>query len=97
MDCTQAETLIGPYVDDNLPAEARRQVEQHLLTCTKCAWDAQTQRIARDRLRGEPGEIVASDAFRARVLSRLRADNGHLAPSEPTEAEPLQYQLPISL
>jgi anti-sigma factor RsiW len=98
MNCDEAADLIGPYVDDDLPTEARRRVEDHLLACRVCAWDAMTLRITRDRLREGIGEVVASDAFRARALSHLRADNAHLAPSaEADHADRAQYQLPISL
>jgi hypothetical protein len=39
---------------------------------------------------------VASDAFRARALARLRKDNKHLSPTEPEEIAATQYRLPIT-
>lgn len=95
--CERAAELVGPYIDDDLPAEARRRVEAHLLTCPACAWEAQSLRLTRDRLREGIGEAAASDAFRARALARLRADNPHLAPAEPAADEPTQYHLPIQI
>lgn len=98
-DCTFVSELIGQWVDDDLAAEARRRIESHLLTCASCAWEAQTQRIARERLREHAGgEVFASDAFRARTLARLRADNPHIVtPAEESVNDPTQYRLPIGL
>ena len=95
--CAAIGELIGPYVDDDLPREARRRVEEHLLTCPTCAWEAQTQRLTRDRLREGAGEAVASDALRARLLRRLFADNPHCADPEPAQSDASQIRLPISL
>lgn len=97
MNCGHVADLIGPYVDDELPAATRRRIDAHLLLCTECAWDAQTLRITRDRLRDDLGEVVASDAFRARTLARLLAGNPHLAPPGTAATNTTQYQLPIEL
>ena len=98
MTCEQAVDLIGPYVDDDLPSATRRRVEAHLLRCRDCASDAETQRITRARLREDAGgEVVASDAFRARALRRLLADNPHVADKETAATDPAQYQLPIRI
>ena len=97
-ECDATSDLIGPYVDDGLPERTRRRVEEHLLRCRDCAWEATTMRIARERLRADAGEAAfASDAFRTRTLTRLRADNPHLAPeNDPTVPGPAQFELPIS-
>lgn len=97
MTCGEVTELIGPYLDDELPGEARRRVEKHLLTCQPCAWEAQSLRITRDALRSEAVEVFPSDAFRNRTLNLLRADNPHLTTVEPATEEPVQYQLPIPL
>ena len=90
--------LIGPYLDDSLPSEVRRRVEAFLLRDKEAAWEAQSLRITRDRLRGEIGEVVASDAFRARVLAKVRQDNAHLSPAaSETADEWAQYALPIAV
>ena len=95
--CERTRELIGPYVDDSLPSESRRRVEDHLLGCRDCAWEAQSQRITRDRLREGMGEVVASDAFRARVLARARQDNPHVTVVSEETPEPTQIRLPIGL
>lgn len=87
--------LIGPYADNDLPTEARRRVEDHLLTCPACAFEAQSLQIVRVRLRGEAGETLASDSFRARVLSALHADNPHLTATDAPDDAPAQFRLPI--
>ena len=97
MTCEDAADLIGPYVDDDLPEATRRRLEVHLLACQGCAWEAQTQRIARERLRGDAPDVVASDAFRARTLACLYQDNPHAAEPENPVIDPAQYQLPIKI
>lgn len=93
--------LIGPYLDDALPTETRRRVESLLLRDKDASWEAQSLRITGERLRGEAGEVVASDAFRARVLHKLRTDNAHLTPVSVPHGEnaddPAQYALPIKV
>lgn len=100
LDCARAAEQIGPYVDDELPSEARRRLETHLMRCASCAWEAQSLQITRARLRDGVGEVVASDAFRARVLGRLLKDNPHVSPA-PAEANDGaaagQFVLPIRL
>jgi anti-sigma factor RsiW len=100
LTCEQANELIGAYTDNDLPTEVKRRIETHLLGCAACAWEAQTLRIMRERLREGIGEVVGSDAFRARTLTAVRRDNAHLSSPEPDEvavaAAATQYRLPIS-
>ena len=93
MTCNEASDFIGPYLEDELPDEGRRRIESHLLVCRDCCYEAESLRITRRRLREERSETIASDAFRARGLSRLRADNPHIAASD--ESETLTYQIPM--
>lgn len=96
MDCDETGELIGAYNDDELPAQTRRRVEAHLLRCSSCAYEAQSLRITKERLRGDLGETIASDAFRARTLRALYADNLHVAEdAEPAARETAQFSLPI--
>ena len=97
MTCEAANDLIGLYTDDALPETPRRTLEGHLLVCRDCAWEALTLRITRDRLRGDMPDVVASDAFRARTLSRIFADNPHVTPAANGDREADRYQLPIPL
>jgi anti-sigma factor RsiW len=97
LTCEQVSELLGPYNDDDLPTEARLRMEAHLLRCEHCAWEALSLQITRARLRDGIGETVAPDAFRARLLARLKTDNEHLQPDEPVAHDPYQYPLPIGL
>lgn len=97
IDCNATRELLGPYTDDDLPTEARRRVDAHLLRCEACAWEAQTLRMTRERLREGAGEAVASDALRSRLLRHLFADNLHCAEPETTTTDATQIRLPISL
>lgn len=92
-DETIAE-LIGPYVDDDLPAELKARVERAMLASPEVAWEVATQRLVRERLREGTDEGIASDAFRARLLRKLYADNPHLKDTETAETEG-QIALPI--
>lgn len=95
--CEQTQEWIGPYLEGDVSLEIRQRVERHLLQCAECAWEVQSQRMVRDRLRETREETTASDAFRSRVLMRLRQDNPHLDREDAPNEDPLQYQLPIPL
>ena len=92
-NCDAIGELVGSYIDDLLPAEVRRRVEAHLLSCRECAWETLSLQITRERLREHAGEeIVASDAFRTRTLSRLRAENQHLTALPASDEAPAPEQ-----
>ena len=96
LTCDTCAELIGAYIDDDLPAETRRRVEQHLMRCERCAYEAQSLQITVERLRGDAGEVIASDAFRARVLRNLYTDNPHVVgDAEPATVSPEQFRLPL--
>ena len=98
LTCDQATEWIGAYLDDDLPTETRRRMDAHLLRCATCAYEAQSLRITKERLRGDAGEIIASDSFRARTLRALYADNAHVATdAEPVAASPEQFRLPMGI
>ncbi len=86
--------LVGPYVDDDLPAELRVRVEAALLASPQLAWEVATQRLVKEKLKDGAGEVVASDAFRTRLLKKLYADNLHCRQPELEEALG-QIALPI--
>ncbi len=86
--------LVGPYVDDDLPAELKRRVEEALLASPQLAWEIATQRLVREKLKSDAGEVMASDAFRTRLLKKLYIDNPHCRQPEEVEAEG-QIALPI--
>lgn len=95
--CETAHDLIGAYLDDELAGETRRAVDAHLLRCQACAHEAQSLRITGERLKGDAGEVIASDAFRARTLRALYADNPHVQAENEAVAAPEQFRLPIGV
>lgn len=98
LTCEQIAELIGAYNDNDLPAETRRRVERHLMRCEQCAYDVQSLRITVERLKGDAGDVIASDAFRARVLRHLYADNPHVAEGvDPATVSPEQFRLPMNV
>lgn len=57
---------LAASLDDELDAEARRELDQHLLECPRCQGELKAQRAMRSRLRQEPLNI-ASQLLRERV------------------------------
>ncbi len=98
LNCEQINELIDAYLDDDLPTETRRRVDAHLLRCPSCAYETQSLRITKERLRGDAGEVIASDSFRSRTLRAIYADNPHVAPdAEPVTTSPEQFRLPMGI
>jgi anti-sigma factor RsiW len=93
----EAYELIGAYVDGDLPEEICCRLEALLFSDRDIAWEVQTLIVTRARLREGIGEVVASDAFRSRVLGRLHNDNPHLAGNDSSSEQPEQFPLPIRL
>jgi anti-sigma-K factor RskA len=88
--------LIGPYLEGELPEEAKNAIEKQTLKDKDFAWEVETLRLTRNKLQEGAGETVASDAFRSRVLRRLYADNLHVTQIETEEkatAEARQIRL----
>jgi anti-sigma-K factor RskA len=77
--------LIGPYLEGELPEEAKNAIEKQTLKDKDFAWEVETLRLTRNKLQEGAGETVASDAFRSRVLRRLYADNPHITEIETEE------------
>jgi molybdate transport system substrate-binding protein len=61
---------LAAYVDEELSAEARAQMEAHLVGCTRCRREIALQRALRGRLAGQP-TTRASAALRERIAAAL--------------------------
>lgn len=61
---------LAAYVDEELSAEERAQMEAHLVGCTRCRRDIALQRALRDRLAGQT-TLRASAALRARIAAAI--------------------------
>ena len=76
MSHDHAVTLLAAYADDELPPEARREVEAHLAECVECVQELRVQTALRLRLREEESALEPSD-----TLMRLEAYLAHLGRS----------------
>jgi len=69
MDCLQVQDRLSAYLDGELPAELRRQVEEHLEACPACreelAWLGRLDKTF-DRLAAPSPDVTS------RVMERLR-------------------------
>ena len=74
-------TLLGAYADDELPPEARREVDAHLAECAQCVQELRVQTALNRRLRSAEDALESSDA-----LSRLRDHVGRLGHYTPPQS-----------
>lgn len=79
MNCHDLETELTPYLDGELIAEARRDVEAHLAACPTCAQRTEIERhnLGLIREAARAGSPVASPTLRARVRSAVDDDERH--------------------
>lgn len=80
MSHDHAVTLLAAYADDELPPEARREVEAHLAECVECVQELRVQTALRLRLREEESALEPPD-----TLMRLEAYLAHLGRSAPEQ------------
>jgi anti-sigma factor RsiW len=78
-DCSIIDPLITPYVDGDIDAGARRQVDDHVRRCAACHSRVTAERAVRELVRGKRGEIAAAAAPAA-----LRARCAALAVAGPS-------------
>ena len=65
-------TLLGAFVDGELPAETSSQIDAHLLGCPRCRREVTLQRTLRLRLEQEP-LAAAPASLRGRIASAIAA------------------------
>ncbi|NOZ23726.1 MAG: zf-HC2 domain-containing protein [Planctomycetes bacterium] len=73
MKCDEAIDLLSEYMDDELDAEQRKEVEAHVMACAKCRRELDTLR-ATVTLVGSLSEVKAPDAFAADVSKTLEEE-----------------------
>src|SRR5579859_1041481 len=71
MRCDAIRDLLDLYVDGDLPEEADRKVDRHLLRCPACAYEVRTLEQTRAMLRAAVPPTEASPAFRERTAAYL--------------------------
>lgn len=76
MNCRDLETELTPYLDGELIAEARVEVEGHLATCDVCRKHVERERhnlsVIQQAVKADAP--VAPEAFKARLFENLRHD-----------------------
>lgn len=79
VDCRKLETLIGDYVDDQLPGAVKGAVDQHMSQCAPCMAFLRQYRFAPEAARKMLLQAVPKE-LEDRVLSFLRAKCTKKAP-----------------
>lgn len=70
MTCNRLKDLLSLYIDNQLSADQRRQVEEHIAACPECAAELDLLRQAVD-LAGALDEVQLPEGFHAALQARL--------------------------
>jgi anti-sigma factor (TIGR02949 family) len=78
MNCRDLETQLTAYLDGELIAEARVEVEAHLATCLTCPRSVEVERhnLSLIRATAQAGSPAAPAALRSRLFDQLARDAG---------------------
>lgn len=68
-----ADADLTAFLVDELDGEARRKVEQHLVSCEPCRQEVEARRRVLDRLHAQPSASVSHD-LAPELLARIAAD-----------------------
>lgn len=77
--CDNIETLAMAYLDDELVAEERRELELHILECTECKDHVDAERAELAILRKALVAPPASDMLKARIARALDDEDRQVA------------------
>jgi anti-sigma factor RsiW len=80
--CQSIDTLAMAFLDDELAAEERRELELHLLDCPTCRLHVDAERAELSQLRAKLVAPPAPDLFKARVAQMLDAEDRVAAKAE---------------
>ncbi|MCC6332356.1 MAG: zf-HC2 domain-containing protein [Myxococcales bacterium] len=77
MNCRELKTAQTPYLDGELIAEARQDVEAHLATCPACAKRVEIERhnLTVIKQASQDGSPKAPQTLRSRVFDSVRQDD----------------------
>ena len=73
--CQSIDTLAMAYLDDELVAEEKRELELHLLECTECRSHVDAERADLDLVRGALVAPPAPDMLKARINRALDVED----------------------
>jgi len=80
--CQSIDTLAMAYLDDELAAEERRELELHLGECSACKKQVEAETAELDMLRGALVAPPAPDMVKARVARLLDEEDARVAGTE---------------
>jgi anti-sigma factor RsiW len=92
--CTTIDTLAMAFLDDELAAEERRELELHLLDCATCRHHVDAERADLDALRKALVAPPAPALLKARIARVLDAED--VAVTKTTRRRLTQWMLPGS-
>ena len=69
--CQSIDTLAMAFLDDELAAEERRELELHLIDCSGCRQHVETERAELQMMRKALAAPPAPDMFKARLARAL--------------------------
>ena len=90
-NCTDLDSLITPYVDDELAAADREAVDRHVRACGPCQARVLAEQTIRDLIRTKKAALNsgrAPDALRARCASFGTLRTGFVSPRTASDARP---------
>lgn len=76
MSCDLTRRFVPGYMDGELDLVRTIEIEAHLMHCSACAQNLDSQQILRDALRRNLLTCAAPEVLRDRIKSSLRASNG---------------------
>jgi anti-sigma factor RsiW len=76
MTCKDFEAQLGAYIDEELPAEAARDMAAHLGGCAACARAHERQLALRAAIQEQVPAFRAPDRLRASIRHAIRAEAG---------------------
>jgi anti-sigma factor RsiW len=86
--CQSIETLSMAFLDDELVAEERRELELHLLDCASCRQRVEAERADLSLIRKALVAPPASALFKARISRALDAEDAAAPPPAAAPAAP---------
>ena len=97
MSCDRLKDLLSLYIDDKLPAEQRRQVDEHLAKCPDCAAELAMLRQA-VALAGRLDDLELPDGFHVAVQAKLAeaAASANAAPAAEAVSSAAPGPVPIA-
>lgn len=74
MNCTDINTLLDDYLDNDLLVHEQRAIELHIDDCTACQQSVREAQAVREALASLP-MVEASDDFESKVFAQVRKQN----------------------